>query len=337
MGLLSAIYKTALTGRSFLYKKGIKKIKNLPARVISIGNLTLGGTGKTPAVIAMAQEAKKRGFKPCVLTRGYKGTTKRPCFAGKDSKQLLSTYHAGDEAVLMVYRLKNIPIVKGRNRFLAGVYALGELGVDSINMFILDDGFQHRALHRDIDILLIDASNPFGNEKLFPEGRLREPLDSINRADIIVITKADMASKESITVLTQKIKQFNSKAPVYTASHKPTALLNVLGKDIGLDVLNNKKIYALAGIANPLYFKNLLISKGADIIKFKTFRDHYNYSQRDLNKIKKDAENLKIITTEKDFVKLKELDLPENIFALRVDFSIDANFYTHVFDILLKE
>lgn len=337
MGILSAIYKTALSGRGLLYRKGIKKTKKLPAKVISIGNLTLGGTGKTPAVIAIAQEAKKRGFKPCVLTRGYKGKTKRPCLSSKDKKYFLSTQLAGDEAVLMAYRLKDIPVVKGQNRFVAGVYAMGELGVDAINMFILDDGFQHWALHRDMDILLIDASNPFGNEKLFPEGILREPLDAMNRAGIIVITKADMVNKESITAITQKIKQFNTKTPIYTASHKPTVLLNTSGETTELEMLINKKIYAFAGIANPSYFKKVLTSKGADIVQFKTYRDHYNYSQRDINKIKKDAGDMKIITTEKDFVKLSELDMPENIFALRVDFSIDDTFYNHIFDVLTSD
>ena len=326
-----------MSGRSLLYKKGIKRTNRLPAKVISIGNLTLGGTGKTPAVIAMAQHAKNLGFKPCVLTRGYKGKTKRPCFAAKDSKQLLSTYHAGDEAVLMAYRLKETPVVTGKNRFLAGIYALGELGINSINIFILDDGFQHRALYRDINILLIDASNPFGNGKLFPEGILREPLDSMKRADIIVITKTDMASKESLSATKLKIKQFNPHAPVYTASHVPTSLINTKGEAGNFDILHNRKVYAFAGIANPDYFKKILTLQGADILEFKTFRDHYHYSQRDINKILKEAGQLDIVTTEKDFVKLRELKLSDNIFALRIDFSVDDAFYNHIFDILLKK
>lgn len=327
-GPLSAVYRMALSGRRLLYKSGIKKTKKVPVKVISIGNLTLGGTGKTPAVIAAALEAKKQGFKPCVLTRGYKGKTKGQCLTDKD---FLKVHQAGDETVLMAHSLEDIPVVKGKNRFLAGVYALGKLGPDAINIFILDDGFQHRGLYRDVDVLLIDASNPFGNEKLFPEGILREPLNSIKRADIVVITKADMVSKESIKMITQKIKHYNSKAPVYTAQHKPTVILNVSGETRSLDELNNKRIYAFAGIANPSYFQALLKSQGADIVKFKTFRDHHNYNQRDINKIKKDAAGLEVITTEKDLVKLKELQLPENISALKIGFSIDSSFYDTLF------
>jgi tetraacyldisaccharide 4'-kinase len=321
-----------LSGRRLLYKIEVKKIKTLPAKVISIGNLTLGGTGKTPAVIAIAQEAKKRGFKPCVLTRGYKGKAKSPCFADKNKKYLLNTHQIGDEALLMAYRIHGIPVVKGKNRFLSGVYALGKLGIDSINMFVLDDGFQHWELYRDIDILLIDATNPFGNEKLFPEGILREPLNSMERADIIVMTKADMVNEETISAIIQKVKQYNLEAPVFTASHKPTSFINASGETKTLEALNNKRVYVFAGIANPSHFKTLLKSQGADIIKFKKFRDHYNYKQRDINRIKKEAGGLEIITTEKDLVKLKGLELPENIFALRVDFSIDDSFY----DILFK-
>jgi tetraacyldisaccharide 4'-kinase len=208
---------------------------------------------------------------------------------------------------------------------------VGELGVDSINMFILDDGFQHWGLHRDIDILLVDATNPFGNEKLFPEGILREPLSSMKRADIIVITKADAVDNEVITAIKQKIKQYNLEAPVYTASHKPTALISASGETKTLESLKDKRIYVFAGIANPSYFIALLKSQRADIIKFKKFGDHYNYTRRDINKIKKEVGNLEIVTTEKDLVKLKELELPENIFALRVDFSIDNSFYNHIF------
>jgi len=333
LGVLSVIYRIALSGRKFLYKKGIKKTKKLPVKVISIGNLTLGGTGKTPAVITIAQEAKKRGFKPCVLTRGYKGKAKSPCFADKDKRHLLKTYQIGDEPLLMTHKLAGIPVVKGKNRFLSGIYALGKLGLNAIDMFILDDGFQHWGLHRDIDILLVDATNPFGNEKLFPEGILREPLDSIKRADIIVITKADAVNNEVITAIKQKVKQYNLETPIYTASHKPTSLINASGETKTLEALNNKKVYAFAGIANPSYFIALLKLQGADIIKFKKFRDHYNYTQRDINKIKEEAGNLEIVTTEKDLVKLKELELPENIFALRIEFSVDESFY----DILFKK
>jgi tetraacyldisaccharide 4'-kinase len=331
LGLFSGIYRLGLECREFLYESGIKKIRRLPANVISIGNITLGGTGKTPAVIALAQEAQKRGFKPCILTRGYKGKAAGPCLSSRDNKLFKNTAFAGDEAVLMSYRLRDVPIVKGRNRFLSGVYALGELGRESINVFILDDGFQHRSLYRDMDIVLIDATTPFGNEMLFPDGILREPLESLKRADIVVITKSDNAGQEIIHKIEDTIKQYNPDVLIYSARHKPVSLIYASGKSEDLDFLSNRKIYAFSAIANHKYFISLLKSLGASIIKSKAFRDHYNYSQRDINKIHKEAGDVDIVITEKDLMKLNELKLPEKISALRIDFSIDKGFYEHQF------
>ena len=312
------------------------KTKKLPVKVVSIGNLTLGGTGKTPAVIAVALEAKKRGLKPCILTRGYKGKAKGPCFVSKGENPLLNVHQAGDETVLMAKRLGGIPVVMGKDRFKSGIFALENLPSEIRNpksemFFILDDGFQHWGLYRDTDVLLIDASNPFGNRRLFPEGMLREPINSMNRADIIVITKADMTSRETITKIIQEIKRYNSKAPVYTAYHKPVSLIDISGEMRNLDVLDNNHLYTFAGIANTLYFQSILKSCGADIVKFKKFRDHYHYNQRDINNIRKEAQGLDIITTEKDLIKLKGLDLPDNIYALKIEFSIDSEFYISIF------
>ncbi|MBI5098713.1 MAG: tetraacyldisaccharide 4'-kinase [Nitrospirae bacterium] len=359
LGLFSVFYLFGLTCRKLMVKP-----KRLPAKVISIGNITLGGTGKTPAVIAIAEEAKKQGLHPCILTRGYKGKVKGPCFVksashsaspvgaglcacpghpqgfaptkkgqeGDYSKHICTGLDAGDEPALMAERLKDVPIVKCADRYKGGQFAISNFKFQISNLlFILDDGFQHRALHRDVDILLIDATNPFGNEKLFPEGRLREPLSSIKRANIIVLTKADVVSNKTIPALIRKIKKYNSEAPVYTASHKPSSLVNVTGKFANLATLKNKKICAFAGIANPDYFKDTLIANGADIVKFKSFRDHHIYKQRDMDKIKTEAEGLDIITTEKDLVKLKEMQLPDNTFALRIEFSIEEDFFKHIF------
>lgn len=332
MGLLSAIYNTALSGRRLVYNSRLKKVKKLPAKVISIGNLTLGGTGKTPAVIAVAGEARRRGIKPCILTRGYKGTLKGPALVSSFMTDPSKTSLLGDEPVLMGSKLGDIPIVKGRNRYAGGIYALDKIGRDSIDMFILDDGFQHWGLYRDMDILLVDATNPFGNKKLFPEGMLREPLQSIRRADIIVITRADAVNRESLSVTLRCIKQYHHNVAVYTASYKPKVLVSLSGETRDIDTLKNKKVYLVAGIVNPSYFKYLLHSLGADIVKFKRFRDHYVYTQQDVERIGKEAEGTEIITTEKDLVKLKELKLPFNVSALGIVFDVEDDFY----DILFK-
>ncbi|MBI4654193.1 MAG: tetraacyldisaccharide 4'-kinase [Nitrospirae bacterium] len=382
MGLLSTIYSLILSGRSLFYKTGLKKTKILPAKVISIGNLTLGGTGKTPAVIALAEEIKRQGFNPCILTRGYKGKTKGPCFVKasnelqvtsnklkkKNSKDslLVTRYSSlfGDEPVLMAERLKNVPIVKCADRYKGGIFALNSSLVTRhfSLVFILDDGFQHISLHRDIDILLIDATNAFGNGKLFPEGILREPLRAIKRAHVIVLTKTDAISDETfmsqrdtkdnennppsppfskggmggfpgeINVIRTKIRQYNIDAPIYNALHKPESIISADGTIKDLSFINQKKIYAFSGIANPPHFKTMLLSMGANVIRFKTFKDHYKYKQQDIDEIIKEAERLEIITTEKDMVKLKKFKLPENFYALRIAFSIEKAFYNYIFD-----
>lgn len=335
MGPLSAIYRAVLAGRSFFYNH-IKKPGRLPAKVISIGNITLGGTGKTPAVIAVAEHAKALGLNPCILTRGYKGKVKGPCFVSKGKQILLTTEQAGDEAFLMAEKLNGVPVVIGKKRYLAGKFALENLNrhkkeAEAPALFILDDGFQHIALHRDMDVLLLDATNPFGNERLFPEGRLREPLKAIGRADIIVLTKVDMAETASIDYAMRIIRRFSPDALIFTASHKPTTLITLSGESESLETLKDKKIYVFSGIANPSYFKAVLRSNGAEIVRFKKFRDHHKYSQREIDKIIKSADGLKIITTEKDLVKLKGMKKTEDIRALKIEFSIEEEFYTTLF------
>ncbi len=180
-------------------------------------------------------------------------------------------------------------------------------------------------------MLLIDATNPFGNERLFPEGIMREPFHAMKRAHIMVITKSDISGKKTISSITQKIRKYNPEAPIYSASHKPTGLINISGETKGLDTLQNKQVYAFAGIANPVYFQSLLHSKGAHIIEFRKFRDHYSYKQKDIDEIKKDALGLEIITTEKDFIKIKDLQVPENIFSLKIEFAVNEDFYDNIF------
>jgi tetraacyldisaccharide 4'-kinase len=328
LALLSGIYGIVLRIARLL-----KQPKKLPYKVISIGNITLGGTGKTPAVIALAEEAKRRGFHPCILTRGYKGTANGPCFVTKGDKPLLNVSQAGDEAYFMSEALSGVPIIKCADRYEGGMFAINSklLPLTSKLIFILDDGFQHWQLQRDKDIVLIDATNPFDNGKLFPEGKLREPLSALKRADIVVLTKEDMADKKRISACRNKIKRYNPDVPIYTSSHVPAALISVSGKAEDINTLKGRKVYAFSGIANPSHFEMLLKSIGAEVIKSKRFRDHHHYPQGDIDKMIKEAGGLDIITTEKDMVKLKGRALPDNIYALRIQFSIDGKFYDDIF------
>ncbi len=336
MGFFSLLYGIGLACKRYSQTR-LKDPERLPSKVISIGNLTLGGTGKTPAVIALAQEAKRRGLMPCILTRGYRGRAKGPCFVSKGDKPLMDARQAGDEAFLMADLLRGIPVVKGKERYKAGLLATESLQVPSSSLiFILDDGFQHWRLHRDIDILLIDATNPFGNESLFPEGIMREPLSAMKRAHFIIITRADMVEPGAIREITGKIRQYNLESPVFTASHRATGLTDISGIARGLDYLCGKRIYAFSGIANPAYFQATLALNGAQVVKFRKFRDHHIYTQKEMDNIIKDAGGLDIVTTEKDLVKLKGLKVPGTLYALKIEFSIEDGFYDNLFSNRLK-
>jgi len=332
---------------------GTKKQKRLPARVMSIGNITLGGTGKTPAAIALADEAKQRGFTPCILTRGYGGKAKGPCFVSRGEGPLMNAYDAGDEAFLMAEKLKGVPVVKGQNRYEAGLFALRNLRGQTARsqsewIFILDDGFQHWGLFRDMDILLVDGMDPFGNRKLLPLGYLREPVNEIRRADIIVITNTPprypsplrgegegaRTPGSEITGLMKEIKQHNPTAPVFFSEHRPVAFHTVAGDSYPLEWANGREFYAFCGIGNPQSFSRTLTSTGAKVKNLRTFRDHYRFSQVDVKTIAADAKTdaAWIATTEKDIMRLRGFDLPENLVALAIEFSAEKKLYDRVFE-----
>ncbi len=340
-----------MTSLEFLYYLGysikkrcaLKNQKSLPHKVISIGNITLGGTGKTPATIALAKVAKEKGFKPCILTRGYKGKTKGPIFVSKGESPLLDVCQAGDEALLMAEKLKGIPVVKGKDRYKAGMFALSSLpSALCPDLFVLDDGFQHWRLLRDKDILLIDRTNPFGNRRLLPLGSLREPISEICRADIIVITKTDkirsqkseVRSKKSTTNLIKEIEKYNKKAPIFFAEHRPSRFITANGNTMPFEWAKEKRFFGFCGIGNPQSFKRTLLSADVELIGFKTFRDHYRYSQGDIQAIIRGAERGDadwIVTAEKDIMRLKDFTLPENLVSLGIEFSVGERFYEEVF------
>ena len=338
-------------GYSAKKRHALKNRRRLPHRVISIGNITLGGTGKTPAVMALAENAASRGFHPCILTRGYKGTARGPCFVSRGEGPLMSAFEAGDEPVLMAETLHGIPIVKGKDRHEAGMFAIAKLGyqdstVEPHLLFILDDGFQHWALHRDKDILLIDGTNPSGNGRLFPMGSLREPFSEIKRADLIVITNLSPSSRSGgegeedhqqadERSLTEKIRKCAASTPVYFARHTPTAFRTASGNVVPLSQMKDKRVFAFCGIGNPYSFQHTLRSVIGCQTGFMVFKDHYRYSLADFRTITSNAEKCGadwIVTTEKDIMRLKQFSLPDNLLALRIEFRADAGFYEAAFD-----
>ncbi len=340
MGPLEFIY---YLGYSIKKAYNLKRRRRLPCRVVSVGNLTLGGTGKTPAVIAIAEEAEKRGYRPCILTRGYKGKAAGPCFISKGDGPLLDAYEAGDEALLMAERLKGIPVVKGKDRYDTGIFAMRSLESEvasgkSKMLFILDDGFQHWKLFRDKDILLIDSTNPFGNNRLFPSGILREPLSEMERADVIVITKVRKDDPEHGRVtsgLIEEIRIHNRKAPIFMSKHRPISLGTLSGSELPLEKISGRTIFGFCGIGNPASFQDTLLTLGVKVRGFMAFGDHHRYSHQDVRRITEAAKRYGtdwIVTTEKDIIKFKGFDIPENnIVSLRIAFGIEKGFYEDLF------
>jgi tetraacyldisaccharide 4'-kinase len=338
MGIPEYLYYIGLSAKKAW---SLSRQRKLPCRVISVGNITVGGTGKTPAVIALATEAKRRGFSPVILTRGYKGTAKDPCFVSLGDGPVLDSEQAGDEPALMAERLKGVPVVKGANRYEAGLFALKNLrsaaSADSQYLFILDDGFQHWKLYRDKNILLIDSLNPFGNGSLLPRGKLREPLEAMQRADIIVLTKCketNISEPNKIEAVVSEVKKYNSKAPAFLSGHSMSGLQMQDGRSISPDRIRDRKVFSFCALGNPESFKNSILETGAMITGFRTFRDHYRYSSNDISKIRTEADDSGadwIVTTEKDMMKLRGLDLPEKLIIISIEFSADKDFYDAVF------
>jgi tetraacyldisaccharide 4'-kinase len=342
MHVLELLYYAAFQAKK---SYALSHRKHLPARVISIGNITLGGTGKTPAVIAVAEEARRRGFSPAILTRGYKGKAKGPCFVSMGGRPLLSVGDAGDEPYLMAERLHDVPIVKSSDRFSGGLFALrearkrraGEKPPLTPDMFILDDGFQHWGLYRDKDIVLIDAGNPFGNRLLLPLGTLREPPSSLAQADIILLTKcpADRGGA-GLNEVVAEVQRYNSSAPVYFAGHEPAAIRDLSGAARPADWLAGKRVFGFCALGRPGSFLQTLETAGADVAGFRRFRDHFRYDASDIRSIRAEAAEGRaewIVTTEKDIIKIRHLDLPDNTLVVEIAFTVDRAFFDDVFGI----
>jgi tetraacyldisaccharide 4'-kinase len=303
---LSFLYGLAVILRVFFYRKGIYRSRSLPCRVVSVGNLTLGGTGKTPFVMMLAEMIHRRGYRTAVLSRGYKGDYESPCALVSDGDRILmDPLQAGDEPCLLARKLKGVPVVVGRERWVAGRLAIDRFRTE---VLILDDGFQHLALNRDLNFLLLDSLSPFGNGRLFPRGELREPLSQVRRADALVLTKG--GADDMIINLGKRFRNLWEGKPVFRVRYEPEEI-RVWGQERFLPCLNLKKkrILAFSGLARPESFKKTLEGLEAEIAGFETFPDHYSYEGKDLERMKEKALRAGaevMVTTEKDMVRIKD-------------------------------
>ncbi|HLG29727.1 MAG TPA: tetraacyldisaccharide 4'-kinase, partial [Candidatus Brocadiales bacterium] len=276
------------------------------------GNITMGGTGKTPMVEFVARYLSEKGKKVAILSRGYAGVrSSMPCRHGVAEFGVRSKESfVNDEYLVLSENLPDIPHLLGKNRVKSAATAIGEYGAECL---ILDDGFQHWKLERDLDIVVIDTLNPFDLERLIPQGALREPLRNLRRAHIFVLSHCDQCPQSSLDLIKQRLKQVNDNAPIVETSHYPS-LIESLYEHTILETswLNGKIVYAFCAVGNPESFKLTLEGLGSRVSKFTCFPDHHFYKQNELDGIIREAENLgaeAIITTQKDGVKIKGLPL----------------------------
>jgi len=338
---LSLAYGGAVRLRNVLYDGGLLGVKRLPRPVVSVGNVTAGGTGKTPMVIFLTKLLRERGCRPAVLSRGYKGKGEGRVGVVSDGNHITaSPAEAGDEPFLIASSTGAI-VLTGADRFATGLHAVERLGAD---ILVLDDAFQHRRLFRDVDILLLDADKPFGNRCLLPRGPMREPVNGLKRADIIVLTGSGENSGKS--PVEEELRAKYSGIPVFRAVRQPKEIVPLSGgffppmqanppesfpsspqkREPGFppDTLHGRRVCAFAGIANPDSFRKTLASLGAEIAAFLAFPDHHRYRVEDIEAVRKAAEKGKceiILTTEKDGVKLRGFP-STGIHALRVEMSV---------------
>jgi len=312
---VSLLYGSAAYLRRKFYQIGLKEKKSLPVPVVSIGNLSVGGTGKTPFTIFFAKSLQQKGYKVCVLSRGYKRKSKGIIVIPPERAGLVGWEKTGDEPYLIAK--EGIPVVVGSNRFEAGKKALSELKPD---IFLLDDGFQHFQLHRELDILLVDATRPFWKDRLLPAGKLREPVSFYKYADVLIVNRMGRLDRKEQESIIRYLKQSGKR--FYFTEERIEGLYD--GKDLSnLSILENKKVGVFSGLGNnEQFFK--LISEMEKRYNFKVmkkvpFPDHYNYRTINL------PENLDMwITTEKDIIKIsRELIKAKNIYALKYTLSLD--------------
>jgi tetraacyldisaccharide 4'-kinase len=315
-------YAAAAAGRNRLFDAGVRKSHRVPRPVISVGNITTGGTGKTPVVRWLAHRLRQTGHRIAVLARGY----------GAQPGQL------GDEQ-LMLQRLLNeddndeaVIVVANPDRVAAATALLRDR--PEIDTFVLDDGFQHRRLARDLDIVLLSATSPFGYDHVLPRGMLREPLAGLRRAGAVVVTHADQVPPGEIDAIERRVRRYHATVPVYRAIHALAALhLPTEAEPKPLQALSGRNWFAMCGIGDPQTFLRQLQSVGGRCAGHRWFADHHRYTGDDLSAVRRDARaagaNL-LVTTEKDWAKMQSLssardnDLPIARVDVQVQFQDDG-------------
>ena len=321
---IGGIYGIFVKARNTCYRRGILRPRQVGVPVISIGNLTSGGTGKTPLVEWTARELASLGRKVCILTRGYgRNNSARQVIASNGKEILADVAETGDEAFMLSERLRGqAAVICNADRVSAAAWAIKNLGSD---VFVLDDAFQHQQVARDLNILAIDATNPWGNRRSLPAGILRESIEELSRADCVIITRADLANSRGVQ---DEIEKIHPGMPVLLSQMRLTQLLEVA---TNIPLLDPEEIRALpagafCGLGNPESFFQLLQRAGYSLTYQRSFRDHHNFTQADVDLIVRAAlsEGVRaLLTTAKDAAKLSSLNFELPCYVAEIEIEIE--------------
>ena len=299
----SGPYAAVMASRNRLYDAGILRRVRVPVPVIVVGNLSTGGTGKTPCVEAIARFYRERDVRVAIVSRGYGSETGN-----------------NDEAMVLEENLPDVPHLQGADRVAQALTAVQELESE---LLILDDGFQHRRLHRDLDIVLLDATQPYFEQHLLPRGPLREPARQLHRAGVVVLTRCDQATVESVSEQRCRLARLVPDGIAVEAVHVAIELIGSDGRTAALDTVRGQSVFAFCGLGNPAAFRRTLADLGANVVEFVTFPDHHGYTREDVAALARRAGQLPsgglALTTQKDFVKLRAAELGGRpLWAVRV-------------------
>jgi tetraacyldisaccharide 4'-kinase len=317
-------YTVAVTMRNRRYDRGTAEVHRVSVPVITVGNLSLGGTGKTPMVKWLAQRFQHAGLHVAIVSRGY-GAAK-----GKHN----------DEALELAQSLPHVPHIQNRDRVAAAQLAIQDF---KSQVILLDDGYQHRRLARDLDIVLLDALEPFGFEHVFPRGTLREPLAGLRRAHAVCLSRADAISQSERDAIRQRVAQIAPQAAWCEAAHSACSLMNARGQSLPLDVLASQRVVAFCGIGNPAGFRHTLAAADCEPVAWREFPDHHAYTasdQAEIVEVVKSANADTIVCTQKDLVKLPQHELgglPLWAVAIEMKFLCGQEALERLLDEVLKQ
>jgi tetraacyldisaccharide 4'-kinase len=329
---MSLLFAAAVAVRYFLYRTGLKRRYPLGIQVISIGNVTAGGTGKTPVTEVFARTLAEQGRKVAILSRGYRRKEAPwwqrvftqvivpPLVVSDGKRVLLDSATGGDEPYMLASNLPGVAVVVDRDRVKAGRWAIKRLGCDTL---ILDDGFQYQKLKHSVEVVLVDATNPFGNGHMLPRGILREPARHLKRADIVFLTKCN----GDVSAVRREVRRYNKTAEIVECSHAPRVLKDVWSREeFPLDWLRGKTVCTLSGIASPRGFENSLRRLGSRVVWCERYADHHRYDASEilyaLNRTA-DMGADALVTTEKDAVRFPRFETsPVRCLYLRIAIEI---------------